>query len=102
MSSFQFAEEDVQIEEVQLRVVFTETGPASRLLRMEDKNDNSLYDKNAAQVGNYIYKELGIKSEKMGDMCAYSPLALMASGSDAGRNGGDSRGSAASSTRTRF
>ena len=63
MSSFQFAEEDVQVEEVQLRVVFTETGQASRLLRKEDMRDHSLYDKNAAQVGSYIYKELGIKIE---------------------------------------
>ena len=29
----------------------------------------------------------------MGDMCAYSPLAVMASGSDAGRKGDGSRGS---------
>ena len=93
MSSFQFAEEDVQVEEVQLRVVFTETGQASRLLRKEDMKDNSLYDKNAAQVGSYIYKELGIKREMMGDMCAYSSLAVMANGSDAGLKGDGSRGS---------
>ena len=93
MSSFQFAEEDVQVEEVQLLVVFTETGQASRLLRKEDMKDNSLYDKNAAQVGSYIYKELGIKKEMMGDMCVYSPLAVMASGSDAGRKDDGSRGS---------
>ena len=63
--------------------------------------DNSLYDKNAAQVGSYIYKELGIKREKMGDMCAYSSLAVMANGSDAGLKE-DGSTAPASRTRTRF
>ena len=97
MSSFQFAEDDVQIEEVQLRVVFTETGQASRLLRKEDMRDNSLYDKNAAQVGSYIYKELGIKRDKWSAMVCCRVLFTVNKGSAT-----VTRGQYTSTSATRF
>tara|TARA_B100000795_G_scaffold84241_1_gene61214 strand:+ start:327 stop:869 length:543 start_codon:yes stop_codon:yes gene_type:complete len=85
MSNFQFAEDDVLTVEVQLRLIMTETGADGRMQRYGDGKDASLLDKNAAVLANGVYIVLGIHDDKMGDMCMYSNLAVLASGSVDGR-----------------
>ena len=81
MSVFQFAEDDVQGEEVQLCAMLSETGAWARLLRSDDPKDSSLRDKNAARLGNFVYNHLGIQPDKMGDVCFYHALPVQSRGS---------------------
>ena len=82
MSSFVFPENTPGLSaEVQVRVMMAGTGPAGRIARYGEGKDITLLDKNAAVIANNTYAELGISDDKMGDVCVFSGLAVLASGS---------------------
>jgi hypothetical protein len=50
MATFRFAEDDVQAEEVQVRIFIADTGPESRLNRRGAEKEPALADKNGCLV----------------------------------------------------
>ena len=64
-----------------MRLILTATGADGRMQRYGDGRDASLLDKNAALLANNVYLKLGVRDDRMGDVCVYNSLAVLASGS---------------------
>ena len=96
MATFRFAEDDVQAEEVQVRIFIADTGPESRLNRRGAEKEPALADKNGCLVADAtMLGKMGIDVRNVGEVCFHQQFKVMANGSEACFAGGVTRGTEA-------